>query len=48
MPSAMLEHEAQMFGFRERAFPASGIGSPQHLQIREFMPSRECSSERMN
>jgi hypothetical protein len=45
MPSTMLEQEAQMFGLRERAFPASGIGSPQHLQIREFMRSRERSRE---
>jgi hypothetical protein len=45
MPSARLEQEAQMFGLRERAFPASGIGSPQHLQIREFMRSCEGSSQ---
>jgi hypothetical protein len=37
MPSAMLEQEAQIFGLRDMAFPFSGIGSPQHRQIREFM-----------
>ena len=41
MPSAMLEQEAQMFGLRERGFPNSGIGSPQHLQIRAFMRWRK-------
>ncbi len=45
MPSAMLEQEAQMFGLRERAFPVSGIGSPQHMQMREFMRSCERSSQ---
>jgi hypothetical protein len=33
----MLEHEEQILGFRESAFPFSGIGSPQHLQIRGFI-----------
>ncbi len=33
MPSAMLEHEAHMFGFRDAAFALSGIGSPQQMQI---------------
>ena len=47
MPSAMLEQEAQMFGLRERAFPFSGIGSPQHLQIREFIRSCEANSQRL-
>jgi len=37
MPSAILEQEAQIFGLRDRAFPFSGIGSPQHMQIREFI-----------
>jgi hypothetical protein len=37
MPSHRLEHEAQMLGFLERAFPSPGISSPQHLQIRGFM-----------
>jgi hypothetical protein len=37
MPSAMLEQEAQMFGLRDKAFPVSGIRSPQHRQIRKFM-----------
>ena len=37
MPSARLEQEAQTFGLRDRGFPCSGIGSPQHRQIREFM-----------
>jgi hypothetical protein len=45
MPSAMLEQEAQMFGLRERAFPVSGIDSPQHLQTREFMSACEESSQ---
>jgi hypothetical protein len=39
IPSAMLEHEAQMFGFRDKAFPASGIDSPQQMQIRGFIAS---------
>jgi len=30
----MLEHEAHMFGFLEKAFPLSDIGSPQQIQIR--------------
>jgi hypothetical protein len=34
IPSAMLEQEAQTFGFRERAFPLSAIGSPQQMQMR--------------
>jgi hypothetical protein len=37
IPSAMLEQEAHMFGLRDRAFPWSGIGSPQHRQMREFI-----------
>jgi hypothetical protein len=37
MPSAMLEQEAQTFGFRDRAFPVSGITSPQQTQILDFM-----------
>jgi hypothetical protein len=45
MPSAILEQDAQMFGLRERAFPVLGIGSPQHLQIREFMGTCEGSSQ---
>lgn len=45
MPSAMLEQEAQMFGLRERAFPISGIGSPQHMQMREFMSACEGSGQ---
>jgi hypothetical protein len=44
MPSAMLEQEAQMFGLRDSVFPVSGIGSPQHRQIREFMRSGESES----
>ena len=36
MPSAMLEHEAHMFGFRERAPPPRAIGSPQQMQIDGF------------
>jgi hypothetical protein len=47
MPSAMLEQEAQMFGLRDRAFPSSGIGSPQHLQIWEFMCSCEANHQRL-
>jgi len=41
MPSAMLEQEAQMFGLRDKAFPVSGIGSPQHRQIRKFIGREE-------
>lgn len=37
IPSIKLEQEAQTFGLRERTFPCSGIGSPQHLQIREVI-----------
>ena len=37
MPSAMLEQEAHTLGLRERALLLSAIGSPQHLQIRQFM-----------
>ncbi len=37
MPSSMLEHEAHMFGFRERASPRSDIGSPQQMQILGFI-----------
>jgi len=44
----MLEQEAQMFGLRDRAFPCSSIGSPQHLQIREFMRSCEAIAWRLN
>jgi hypothetical protein len=33
----MLEQEAQMFGFRDKAFPASDMGSPQQMQIRGFI-----------
>ena len=33
MPSARLEQEAQTLGFRDSAFPPSGIGSPQHMQM---------------
>jgi hypothetical protein len=47
MPSAMLEQEAQIFGLRDRAFPSSGIGSPQHLQIREFIRLCEANSQRL-
>lgn len=48
MPSAMLEQEAQIFGLRDRAFPASGMRSPQHLQIKEFMRAREVSTQGLN
>lgn len=48
MPSAMLEQEAQMFGLRERAFPFSGMGSPQHRQIREFMGSETVKPSSLN
>jgi hypothetical protein len=34
IPSAILEHEEHMFGFLEKAFPVSDIGSPQQIQIR--------------
>jgi hypothetical protein len=37
MPSAMLEQEAHTLGLREPRLPLSVIGSPQLLQIREFM-----------
>ena len=30
----MLEHDAQMSGFRDNKFPSSGIGSPQYVQMR--------------
>ena len=33
----MLEQEAHTLGLRERVLPVSGIGSPQHLQTREFI-----------
>jgi hypothetical protein len=36
IPSKRLEQEAQMFGFRERAFPPSDIGSQQQMQIIGF------------
>jgi hypothetical protein len=36
IPSARLEHEAQMFGFLERALPRSSIGSPQQMQMLGF------------
>jgi hypothetical protein len=36
MPSAMLEQEAQIFGFRDSALPPFGIGSQQHMQIVSF------------
>jgi hypothetical protein len=48
MPSAMLEQEAQTFGFRDRVFPSSEMGSPQHLQIRGFMSPSEANSEGLN
>jgi hypothetical protein len=48
MPSAMLEQEAQMLGLRERAFPFSGIGSPQHRQMREFMCLGKAKPQRLN
>jgi hypothetical protein len=48
MPSAMLEQEAQMFGLRDRVFPFSGIGSPQHLQIWEFIRLCEANSRCLN
>jgi hypothetical protein len=35
MPSAMLEQEAQIFGFRDRTLLASENRSPQQTQIRE-------------
>jgi secondary thiamine-phosphate synthase enzyme len=37
MPSAMLEHDAQMLGLRDSTFPRGTIGSPQHTQIRGFI-----------
>jgi hypothetical protein len=48
MPSALLEQEAQMFGLRDKAFPASGIGSPQHLQITEFIRPCKASTRVLN
>jgi hypothetical protein len=48
MPSAMLEQEAQMFGLRDRAFPFSDIGSPQHRQMREFMCLGKAQPQRLN
>jgi hypothetical protein len=36
IPSDMLEQDAQMFGFRDKAFPPLGIGSQQHMQIVSF------------
>ena len=48
MPSAMLDQEAQRFGLRDRAFPVSGIRSPQQMQIREFMivPETACAGSK--
>jgi hypothetical protein len=48
MPSAMLEQEAQTFGLRERAFPFSGIGSPQHRQMRRFMRLGKAKPQRVH
>jgi hypothetical protein len=44
----MLEQEAQMFGLRDKAFPFTGMGSPQHLQMNEFMRSCEVSFQSLN
>jgi hypothetical protein len=46
IPSDMLEQDAQMFGFRDKALPPFGIGSQQHMQIDSFnlvyIRPREC------
>jgi hypothetical protein len=47
MPSAMLEQQAQTFGLRDLAFSSSDIGSPQHLQIQEFIRSCEVNLLRL-
>jgi hypothetical protein len=36
IPSARLEQEAQIFGFLDKAFPGSLIGSPQQIQMLGF------------
>jgi hypothetical protein len=33
----MLEQLAQMWGFLDRALPTGVMGSPQHMQMREFI-----------
>jgi hypothetical protein len=37
MPSVRLQQEAQRFGLREKAFPVSGMSSPQTMQTRGFI-----------
>jgi hypothetical protein len=44
----MLEQEAQIFGLRDKALPLSGIGSPQHIQIQEFMRVCGASTQGLN
>ena len=48
MSLAKLEHEAQMFGLRGKTSLASGMRSPQHLQIREFIRLCEVSFQGLN
>jgi hypothetical protein len=37
MPSARLEQEAHILGFREKELPPNDIGSPQQMQILGFI-----------
>src|SRR5262245_944849 len=43
MPSIILEHDAQIFGLREREFPWSAIDSPQQIHIRGLIRSLNLS-----
>lgn len=45
IPSIILEHEAQTFGFRERAFPPRGMGSEQQMQIAMFKRDENLSTK---
>jgi hypothetical protein len=36
IPSAMLEQDAQTFGFLDKTFPFAIMGSPQHMQTVGF------------
>jgi len=37
IPSAKLEQDAHMFGFRESTLPGSTMGSPQQMQMLGFI-----------